>query len=78
MVVADNGAHNAVFDALPCGQDKPGVKHLYAGWEAMTVANAHITHKVAYNGHLNLDSLTEIHATENETATSANEFTLSC
>ena len=77
MVVADNGAHNAVFDALPCGQDKPGVKHLYAGWEAMTVANAHITHKVAYNGHLNLDSLTEIHASENETATSANEFTLS-
>lgn len=77
MVVADNGEHNAVVDALPCGQEKPGVKHLYAGWEAMTVANAHITHKVAYNGHLNLDSLTEIHASENETATSANEFTLS-
>ena len=77
MVVADNGEHNAVIDALPCGQDKPGVKHLYTGWSDMTIANAKITHKVAYNGHLNLDSLTEIHASENETATSANEFTLS-
>lgn len=77
MVVADNGAHNAVIDALPCGQGKDGVKHLYVGWEPMTEANANITHKVAYNGHLNLDSLTEIHASENETATSANEFTLS-
>ena len=77
MVVADNGEHNAVIDALDCGQDKPGVKHLYTGWSDMTIANAKITHKVAYNGHLNLDSLTEIHASENETATSANEFTLS-
>ncbi len=77
MVVADNGAHNAVIEALPCGQGKDGVKHLYAGWSAMTDANANITHKVAYNGHLNLDSLTEIHASVNETATSSNEFTLS-
>ena len=77
MVVADNGAHNAVVDALPCGQEKPGVKHLNTAWSEMTGANANITHKVAYNGHLNLDSLTEIHASENETATSANEFTLS-
>lgn len=77
MVVADNGAHNAVVDALPCGQEKPGVKHLNTAWREMTGANANITHKVAYNGHLNLDSLTEIHASENETATSANEFTLS-
>ena len=76
MVVADNGAHNAVIEALPCGQGKDGVKHLYAGWSAMTEANANITHKVAYNGHLNLDSLTEIHASVNETATSSNEFTL--
>ena len=77
MVVADNGAHNAVVDALPCGQEKPGVKHLNTAWSEMTGANANITHKVAYNGHLNLDSLTEIHASENETATSANEFALS-
>lgn len=77
MVVADNGEHNAVIDALPCGQDKPGVKHLYAGWKEMTEANKNITHKVAYNGHLNLDSLTEIHASVNETATSSDEFTLS-
>lgn len=77
MVVADNGAHNAVIEALPCGQGKDGVKHLYAVWSAMTDANANITHKVAYNGHLNLDSLTEIHASVNDTATSANEFTLS-
>ena len=78
MVVADNGAHNAVIEALPCGQGKDGgVKHLYAGWSAMTDANANITHKVAYNGHLNLDSLTEIHASVNETATSSDEFTLS-
>lgn len=77
MVVADNGEHNAVIDALPCGQGKDGVKHLYAGWEPMTEANKNITHKVAYNGHLNLDSLTEIHASVNETATSSNEFTLS-
>lgn len=77
MVVADNGAHNAVVEALPCGQDKPGVMHLNTAWSVMTGANANITHKVAYNGHLNLDSLTEIHASENETATSANEFTLS-
>ena len=76
MVVADNGAHNAVIEALPCGQGKDGVKHLYAGWSAMTEANANITHKVAYNGHLNLDSLTEIHASVNETATSSDEFTL--
>ena len=77
MVVADNGEHNAVIDALPCGQGEDGVKHLYAGWEPMTVANENITHKVAYNGHLNLDSLTEIHASVNETATSSDEFTLS-
>ena len=77
MVVADNGANNAVIEALPCGQGKDGVKHLYAGWSAMTDANANITHKVAYNGHLNLDSLTEIHASVNETATSSDEFTLS-
>lgn len=76
MVVADNGAHNAVVEALPCGMNKDGVKHLIAGWENMTPANANITHKVAYNGHLNLDSLTEIHASVNETATNSAEFTL--
>lgn len=77
MVVADNGTGNAVVEGVECGQNRPGVKHLYTGWSAMTTANANITHKVAYNGHLNLDSLTEIHASENETATSSNEFTLS-
>ena len=76
MVVADNGAHNAVVEALPCGMNKDGVKHLIAGWENMTPANANITHKVAYNGHLNLDSLTEIHASVNEVSTNSNEFTL--
>lgn len=76
MVVADNGAHNAVVEALDCGMQKPGLKHLYTGWSEMTPANANITHKVAYDGHLNLDSLTEIHASVNETATSSSEFTL--
>ncbi len=76
MVVADNGAHNAVIEALDCGQKRAGVKHLYAGWSAMTNANANITHKVAYNGHLNLDSLTEIHASVNEIAISSDEKTL--
>lgn len=77
MVVADNGTRNAVVEGVECGQNKPGLKHLYTGWTEMTTANAKITHKVAYNGHLNLDSLTEIHASVNETATSPNEFTLS-
>ena len=76
MVVADNGTRNAVIDALPCGMGKDGVKHLIACWEEMTPANKNITHKVAYNSHLNLDSLTEIHASVNETATSSDEFTL--
>lgn len=76
MVVADNGTRNAVVEGVECGQNKAGLKHLYTGWDEMTTANAKITHKVAYNGHLNLDSLTEIHASVNETATSPNEFTL--
>lgn len=73
MVVADNGAHNAVVTALPCGQGKDGVKHLNTKWVDMTPANDYITHKVAYNGHLNLDSLTEIHV--NGTATAPTEYT---
>ena len=77
MVVADNGTRNAVVEGVECGQNKDGLKHLYTGWDEMTTANAKITHKVAYNGHLNLDSLTEIHASVGETATSPNEFTLS-
>lgn len=76
MVVADNGTRNAVVEGLDCGQAKAGLKHLYTGWAEMTPANAKITHKVAYNGHLNLDSLTEIHASVNEIATSSTEFTL--
>ena len=76
MVVADNGTRNAVVEGVDCGQAKAGLKHLYTGWAEMTPANAKITHKVAYNGHLNLDSLTEIHASVNETATSSAEFTL--
>ena len=63
MVVADNGAHNAVVTAGACGQNKDGLYHLFTTWSSMTNANANITHDVAYNSHLNLDSIAEVHVT---------------
>ncbi|MFC2760446.1 hypothetical protein [Hallella multisaccharivorax] len=65
MVVADNGSVNAVVDGAACNENVEGLKHLYTVWSQMTPANAKITHDVAYNSHLNLDSLTEVHVTDN-------------
>ena len=63
MVVADNGANNAVVTAADCGLGVAGTKHLFTVWSDMTAANANITHDVAYNSHLNLDSIAEVHVT---------------
>lgn len=62
MVVADNGAHNAVVTADACAQGT-SLKHLFTAWSSMTAANTNITHDVAYNSHLNLDSIAEVHVT---------------
>lgn len=76
MVVADNGAHNAVVTADACGQNKDGLYHLFTAWSSMTAANTNITHDVAYNSHLNLDSIAEVHVTANgaERTLSADEL----
>ena len=63
MVVADNGAHNAVVTAATCAQGKSGLYHLFTAWSSMTTATTNITHNVAYNSHLNLDSIAEVHVT---------------
>lgn len=64
MVVADNGSVNAVVEGAACAENVEGLKHLYTVWNEMTPANRKITHHVAYNSHLNLDSLTEVHVTD--------------
>ena len=61
MVVADNGARNAVVTAADCGLGVAGTKHLFTAWSSMTTATTNITHDVAYNSHLNLDSIVEVH-----------------
>ena len=61
MVVADNGANNAVVTAADCGLGVAGTKHLFTAWSSMTTATTNITHDVAYNSHLNLDSIVEVH-----------------
>ena len=66
MVVADNGAHNAVVKADNCPQGVDGLYHLFTTWSTMTAANANITHQVAYNSHLNLDSIAEVHVTADQ------------
>lgn len=65
MVVADNGEHNAVVNAQACGMDNAGTKHLYTTWSEMTTADKNITHYVAYDSKINLDSLVEVHVTDN-------------
>ena len=65
MVVADNGTRNAVVTAQTCDMKISGTYHLFTKWSDMTAAKTNITHDVAYNSYVNLDSLVEVHVTDN-------------